>query len=293
MKHHTAFPTKANRRSGFSLIELMVVIVIIGILMALVLPAIGGARRRAQETKVSTEITQLDQAIVRFKERFGIEPPSSLTIPTSLATWTPVDRQKISRIWDQFDFATLGGLPTGYPSSPITLNGAECLVFFLGGINSGPPGQPQLIGFSINARTPWTISGQNRVTPFFENFSTDRLVDMDSDGALEFLDPLPGQQTPYLFFSSQGKSYRKTNSATAWDDFDVFGGMSNPKDMSSIYLGPDATTPLRAQGYQIISPGYDGIYGVGGVYTDGSECKNNRAGEADNITNFSGGRLQK
>lgn len=298
LTHHTTSPR--HTRHGFSLIELLVVIVIIGILMALILPALNGARITARITAVSTEITQLDQALVSFESKFKNLPPSSLTIPVNAASWSAADRQKILRIWDQFDFSTCGGLgstaagvPGAYPASPVYLNGAECLVFFLGGVNANPTGPAQLIGFANNEQYPWAVFPQNRDVPFFDNFNPDRLVDLDGDGALEFLDSLPDQATPYLFFSSQGKSYDTTNSATAWDAFDVHGGMTNSADMTSIYLGADGRTPLRNQGYQIVSPGLDRQYGVGGVYTDGEEITGARAVEADNISNFSGGILKR
>jgi len=297
LNHQTTSPR--HPRHGFSLIELLVVIVIIGILMALILPALNGARLSARMTAVSTEITQLDQALVSFENRFKCLPPSSLTIPTDPANWTATDRQSILRIWDQFDFSTCGGLGSvaagvsgAYPGAPIHLNGAECLVFFLGGMNADPNGLGQLIGFANNSQIPWAVYPQNRDIPFFENFVPNRLVDLDGDGAREFLDSLPDQAMPYLLFSSQGKSYDKTNSATAWDAFDVHGGMTNPLDMTSIYIGPDGKTPLRNQGYQIISPGLDQAYGIGGVYTDGTELTGPRQPEADNITNFSGGVLK-
>jgi prepilin-type N-terminal cleavage/methylation domain-containing protein len=278
-------------RRGFTLVELIVVIVIIAILMALILPAISAVRISVQEKAVLTDMTQLDQAITSFKNRYGVEPPSSLNVPTTAAGWSTEDRQKILRIWDQFDFSTLGGMT--YPAAPISLNGAECLVFFLGGVNSTPSGTPTLIGFSKNPRTPWSTAGENRDIPFYDRFDVDRLVDVDGDTALEFLDSLPDQKLPLLYLSSQGKSYRKMNNASAFDDFDVSSGMNNPADMTGIYLGADGKTPQRPGGYQLISPGLDGIYGIGGIITDGTECVGPRAGEADNLTNFSGGRLQK
>jgi prepilin-type N-terminal cleavage/methylation domain-containing protein len=304
MKRHELPTAVRASRSGFSLIELLVVIVILGILMSLIIPAITRVRRTAQEAAVGAEIAQLDQAITRFKTRFGVEPPSSLTIPTSAAGWSAEDRQKVLRIWDQFDFSTLGGMGS-YPSAMIHLNGAECLVFFLGGVNANPTGVPQLVGFSKNPRTPWNSTAQNRDVPFYDRFTPDRFVDVDEDGVVEFIDGLPGQTTPVLYFSSQGKSYRKENVSTVWDEFDVHSNPLDPnasdatqgkreRDMTYIYVGPDGKTPLRPQGYQIISPGFDGWYGSGGVFSDGTELAGNPRGrEADNITSFSDGKMGK
>lgn len=289
--------TKHTTRDGFTLIELMVVIVIIAILMALILPAIGAVRRNIQQAAVSAEITQLDQAIASFKARFGTEPPSSLTIPDSEANWSNADRQKVLGIWEQFDFSTCGGLTGGYPATPVYLNGAECLTFFLGGLNNGTATAPVLIGFSKNPATPWSTAGENRDVAFFDKFTSDRLVDVDGDGAVEFLDSLSDQKTPFLYLSGQGKNYRKANLAAGFDDYDVhdsvFDSNADPLDMSQCYLQSDGKTPHRAQGYQIISPGFDGLYGIGGVYTDSSELTGARQPEADNITNFSGGVLLK
>lgn len=293
MRRATTTANRRTPRSGFTLLELLIVIAIIAILVSLLTVAIVGARKRVQLAAVSAEITQLDQAIASFKARFGIEPPSSLTIPTSATGWSPEDRQKVLRVWDQFDFATLGGFPGGYPTAAVHLNGAECLVFFLGGVNTGTPTAPALTGFSKNPRTPWNKDGANRDTPFYDGFDASRLADVDNDSALEFLDSLPGQTAPFLYLSSQGKSYRKANNPAAWDDYDVYG-MNDAKDLKGCYLQADGKTPERASGYQIISPGSDASYGTGGIYKDdGAELTGAREAEADNITNFAGGVLKK
>jgi len=291
-----------HTRHGFSLIELLVVIVIIGILMALILPAINGVRIKARMAAVSAEITQLDQAIATFKNHFQIEPPSNLTIPGKAGAWTSRDMAIVRTIWPQFSLVTSppsgsvlgdgnylfnGGL-NNEGANDLHLNGAECLVFFLGGLESGSPGSGSVIGFSKNPIYPWTSAGSNRVGPYFE-FKASRFVDVDGDQLFEYLDDLPDQSTPYLFLSSQGKLYNKMNNVSALDDYDVF---ANTSDMSLVYLKADGKIPQRASSYQIISPGVDRQYGIGGIYTDGSELLNTRAAEADNITNFSGGTLK-
>lgn len=143
---------RGARRSGFTLIELMVVIVIISILMAFLLPALSGVRRNARIAQVRTEISSLEAAITSFKQKYGVEPPSQVVLYETAAGWNadPDSRGKIRQIWPQFDFTlsrnvdlngTAGEAPSG--SSPnevgkVTLSQGECLAFFLGGILQRP-----------------------------------------------------------------------------------------------------------------------------------------------------------
>jgi prepilin-type N-terminal cleavage/methylation domain-containing protein len=68
---------KLQTQRGFTLVEMLVVITIIGILMALLIPVIAGAMGRAQQTRNGFEISQLIMAIESFKSaRGGVYPPS-------------------------------------------------------------------------------------------------------------------------------------------------------------------------------------------------------------------------
>jgi prepilin-type N-terminal cleavage/methylation domain-containing protein len=287
MKRYSVKQQQLRSRSAFSLVELLVVIMIIAILIALIVPALNGVRRRAQVAEVTAEINKIDAAITQFKSDFGVEPPSNLVIPAVGDPWDAQSRSKVRSIWPQFNFATNGGF--GNPAA-LHMNGAECLTFFLGGVPQVTPTSRTVIGFSKNPALPWTAAGTNRMGPFLE-FEGSRLIDLDGDGLLEYVDPIPDQRAPILYLASQGKHYNRVNDAAQADDFDVHGTPTNPLDMSSVYFDA-ANRPKNPNGYQLISPGFDGTYGAGGVYLNGDELTGVRTVEADNITNFANGQLK-
>lgn len=140
------------RRTGFTLVELLAVIVVISILMAFLLPAFSGVKKNARIAQVRAEISALESAIASFKQKYGVEPPSRVVLYETAAGWNadPDSRGKIRQIWPQFDFTatrnvdlndTAGQAPSGTAPNEIgkiTLSQGECLVFFLGGILQRP-----------------------------------------------------------------------------------------------------------------------------------------------------------
>src|ERR1700694_1470137 len=71
-------PPSRTRRRGFTLIELLVVITIIGILVALLLPAVQAAREAARVGKCGKYLKQLGLALNNFHAAHSIFPPSSV-----------------------------------------------------------------------------------------------------------------------------------------------------------------------------------------------------------------------
>ena len=322
-----------RRRGGFTLIELMVVIVIIVLLIGLVLPAISGVRSRARDVEVRKEIGDLEQAITQFKVAYGVEPPSMVTIYKTDVQWAADTRSRaaIKRIWPKFNFAFMdsmlpnvgsGGLTFPAGVTAVHLNGAECLVFFLGGVASNTSGA--LIGFSKDPQLPFKVD-TSREGPFFEFKGaydltkrkwTGRLMDYDNDNAPEYRDTLPQQTKPYVYFhSNDGGSYPFETVATtsaSWRntdclDYAITAGVPVVNNSTwlmqhAYFLQPfpgTGLTPLaqarsslphKSKSFQIISPGPDAAYGTGGLFDPENKSKLSPA-DGDNITNFHPGRL--
>lgn len=78
----TTRPSRFSGLAAFTLIELLVTISIIAILAALLLPAIGSVRERANTVKCSSNLRQIGAALLAFAaEHNGLMPLAGDTIP--------------------------------------------------------------------------------------------------------------------------------------------------------------------------------------------------------------------
>ena len=65
---------RVRTRRGFTLVELLVVIAIIGILVALLLPAVQSAREASRRTQCATQIKQWAMALLNYNDVYGAFP---------------------------------------------------------------------------------------------------------------------------------------------------------------------------------------------------------------------------
>lgn len=69
-------------RRGFTLIELLVAVSIVGLLLALLLPAIQAAREAARRIQCTNHLAQLSLAVLNYAETLGALPPTAATGPS-------------------------------------------------------------------------------------------------------------------------------------------------------------------------------------------------------------------
>lgn len=323
--------TAVSRRRGFTLVEVMIVVVIITILAGLLIPAISSVRRKVVEGQVRTEISALEKAITEFRTTYNIDPPSSIELSEvggiGGSGWNTRSAALIRQMWPQFNFGiardfngngTTGEMdPDGDGSPGLTLTGSQCLVFFLGGMrDTGSTGA--LVGFSKNPANPFALGG-NREGPFFE-FAIGRLYvsedlnrngvldsgeDVNSnsvlDTAIQYQDVFGSGLAPVFVDTLPnqtapylyGSSYKGQGYSTT--ELVVAAGGSPPVIpgfLMDFYRQGAPTGPyFHANGFQIISPGLDNTYGKGGAFDPEGKKVKLDEEEADNITNFHSGRL--
>ena len=89
-----------NRRVGFTLVELLVVITIIGLLIGMLLPAINSARESSRGMQCRNNLKQLGMAILGYEQIHEILPPActpSGVVPnkkTNVAAMTPTNQRE-------------------------------------------------------------------------------------------------------------------------------------------------------------------------------------------------------
>jgi general secretion pathway protein G len=93
--------------AGFTLIEIMVVIIILGLLAAIVMPRIVGETDRARYAQAKVQIRILEDALKRYKLDNGrfpttdqgleslVQPPTTGTVPRNYPTGGYLDKPEI------------------------------------------------------------------------------------------------------------------------------------------------------------------------------------------------------
>ncbi|MFZ5831104.1 MAG: type II secretion system protein [Planctomycetota bacterium] len=301
------------KRRAFTLVEMLVVVAIIGILASLISVAAAAAMRHAWKSRVKNEVTQLSNAMVAFKEKFGDYPPDftgadladkEARIERFLAKAFPryqakadVNPNNGTKDWKDHLGNMIG--TTRLTQLLNSQGNAGALVLWLGGepILSNDDKVTGFAGFSANPRNPFEKSTvtSTRIGPFFD-FAPDRIRDVDADltdeDALWYcqVGSQPNDTEPYLYFRARVSA----NQFAAYDPSEQIwtSGSRNIRPVHDKRLGKNASNNYawpNVQTFQIRAAGGDGMHGTGTAYPDGAADGNATVYDAfnyDDSANF-------
>lgn len=132
--HYYRSRFNSNRRAGFTLVELLVVIAIIGILVALLLPAVQAAREAARRTACQNNFKQVGLALHNYYSTHQVFPPGTTASPSPNNegfSWAVQLLEFIEEgtIFDQIDFSDDGFVGTTSPRNQKLMNGTVVATF--------------------------------------------------------------------------------------------------------------------------------------------------------------------
>jgi prepilin-type N-terminal cleavage/methylation domain-containing protein len=209
----------SHRRSGFTLVELLAVIMIIALLAGLLTPAVMRARNSARNAAIKAEIDMLHMAIMNYKNEYGSFPPA-----VSTATAGSPSAKHIQRLFPRCTNVVyeLGSRPvtpdvalnvwllgyTGDPMLPITGAGGrkklfdfdETRVVSYQYVPAGKKGSPYIyIDAASYGLVPYDMT--NLATPGAQRVP---VVPLPTATAQDFgtAIPVPTSPTPQPFFNA-------------------------------------------------------------------------------------------
>jgi prepilin-type N-terminal cleavage/methylation domain-containing protein len=257
---------RSDRPAGFTLVELLVVVVIIGMLMALVTPAVMQSLTKARNAAIKAEIDMLHMAMMNYQSEYGALPPC--TEPND--KWTPSgytlggpSAKHLKRLFPRCANPAEQLNNTRSPANPLRLTQANALVAWL-------------TGYTTNPTSP-LVQGRDRVKLY--DFDQSRI-----DSQTSAYHPPARKGSPYVYFDSS--NYNNSDMNTFDDGVNVYRPVRQT-------LSTGAPEFFNSTTCQILCAGRDEQWGedlnCDGVLDDGEDINGDgilAPGAEDDLSNF-------
>lgn len=183
-------------RPGFTLIELLTVIAIIGILIAILLPAVMGVQRRAKQANSQAVFSGWCSGIIRYKQYYGFYPnlANAATYPTA-DTLYKLETSTTTTSTSAYLVMTLSGkqpsgaiLTTGATGQRAIFNrNSEAFIDF----SNQDYEVPSVLSTATATGTGGTLGAANYLVDRFGNRNIRVVIDFDGSGMLKSVTGAP------------------------------------------------------------------------------------------------------
>jgi prepilin-type N-terminal cleavage/methylation domain-containing protein len=286
--------TDPKNRDGFTLVEMLVVVLIIGILAGLISAAALRARNRAKVAAIAVEINQLKMAIENYKTGQGAiswqgagEYPPDFSDPSDNGHLIIINH--IMHSFTKFKFpdgvTTIADRWTYlrnliYNNSQYTINGtiyhvdlnnmnpSTALVFWLGGL---PDAQGRLSGFSMDPSNPFASPSTvtSRIGPFYDFDPSHLIKTPDIDWGKYYPQGIiAGTGHPYIYLRAEQGQLEPKREYYYYNGTNYIFKKGSTSDAKPYWDQRDMGW-VNPNSYQILCCGLDGKFGKENVYPTG------------------------
>lgn len=291
--YNSAFCGSRADRAGFTLIEILAVIGIIGLLAAATLVAVGGSRGFFRAATAKMRLDDVAQAVELYKQKFGEYPPDCCATDAEI-------QHHILKRWPK-SLKNRAGMPdmVAFARAEMTRTPGSALLFWL----AGPP---EIVPVAGSTETACEYQGffADPIDPFGLGPGFDKDKEPRVEPLIELTFDSSGKNNGNynedgFVFNGQVMAYFRATPKKGYDlkDFHWKGMFAAPYMKGGRWYMPDS--------FQLILPGEDGSFGSDPCGADEADHEHGDHGDfephdlndpdsvsledMDNITNFSNG----